>query len=245
MTTKAARAVLAFFLGLIVSALPAAGQAAETGGPATREVLSVGWQAGYCAARPKSRSCADVSVLSPEARRFSLIGLFQPRRSYCGVEAGLKARAGKGTWTDLPELALDAATRERLAAAMPAVRVGLDRRQWLRGGSCVAASPEAYYRRALDLVDELDASPLGRLFTDRAGGMVSLAEVRAAFDAAFGKGAGERVRLSCRKAGERQMVVGLTIGLGTGEGGLAALIGRAAPTRSRCTGGLTGPVRDG
>jgi len=245
MMSNAALTFFAACLSFLLSCLPAAAQAARAEAPATRSVLSVSWQAGYCAARPKSRGCADFSAAAPAARQFSLHALWQPRRSYCGVEASLKQQARKGKWIDLPELALAEGTKVRLAAAMPAVRAGLDRQQWLRSGSCLAASPEAYYGRSLDLLDEINASPVPALLAGKAGGEVTLAEVRAAFDAAFGKGAGERVRLSCRKAGDRPIVVGLTVGLGTGEGKLAALAAASKPTRSRCTVGFTGPAEGG
>ena len=245
MMTKAAMPFLAVCLSFLLFVPPAGAQSAETGGRSAREVLAIGWQAGYCAARPKSKGCVSFSADAPAARQFSLVGRWQPRQSYCGIEAGLKQRARKGKWIDLPELALAAGTKERLATAMPAVRVGLDRQQWLRSGSCVAASPEAYYGRSLDMLDQINASPLPALFAERAGGTVTLAEVRAAFDAAFGQGAGERVRLACRKVGENQVVTGLTIGLGAGEGTLATLIGASGPTRSRCEAGLTGAVRGG
>lgn len=221
--------------------LPAAAQSVPAGGG--REVLSVGWQPGYCAARPKSRGCADFSAASPAAQRFSLHSRFQLRSSYCGIDAGLKQRARKGKWTDLPEITLASATRERLLAAMPAARIGLDRRQWLRSGSCVAASAETYYSRSLDLLDELNASPVPALFMRKAGGALTLSEMRAAFDAAFGPGAGERVRLTCRKVADKTIVTGLTIGLAAGEGSLETLIGGASPTKSRCTEGVVAAAR--
>jgi ribonuclease T2 len=205
-----------------------------------REVLSVGWQAGYCAARPKSKGCAGFSSSADAAQRFSLVGRFQPRKSYCGIEAGLAQKAKKGAWTDLPEVSLASATKDRLMAAMPAARSGFDRRLWLKSGSCVAASAEAYYGRSLDLLDQLNASPVLTVLTRKAGGTVTLAEVRTAVDTAFGAGAGERVRLTCRKAGNRTVVTGLTIGIAAGEGTLTTLIAGAKPTTSRCTEGWTG-----
>ncbi len=228
---------------LLLVPLAAAAQSAPAGDG--REVLSVSWQPGYCAARPKSRGCADFSSVSPAAKRFSLHSRFQLRNSYCGIEAGLKQRARKGKWTDLPEVTLAAATRERLLAAMPAVRIGLDRQQWLRSGSCLAPSAEAYYSRSLDLLDQLNASPLPSLFSRKAGGTLTLAELRAAFDAAFGPGAGERVRLTCRKTAGKTVVTGLTIGLAAGEGTLPALLRGASPTKSRCTEGITAAARAG
>lgn len=248
MTMKAAMPFLAACLFLFL-AVPFAG--AEEAGPpssdgrATREVLSVSWQAGYCAVRPKSRGCAGFSAGSPEAIRFSLHGLSQVRRSYCGIAADVREQIRKGKWTDLPEVVLAGGTRERLDAAMPAAQAGLDRQQWLRNGGCVAETPEAYYSRSLDMLDALNHSAVRALFAGKAGGAVTLEEVRAVFDGAFGAGTGERVRLACRKAGDRQVVTGLTIGLGAGPGDLAARIGQAAPTRSRCTGGLTGSGQGG
>ncbi|WP_411032660.1 ribonuclease [Shinella sp. BYT-45] len=224
---------------LFLGAGLARAQSAPAGG-GTREILSVSWQPGYCMARPKSRGCADFSAASPAARQFSLHSRFQARKSYCGIEADLKQQARKGKWTDLPEIALASGTKKRLLTAMPAARIGLDRQQWLRSGSCMAASAETYYSRSLDLLDELNASPVRTLFTGKAGGSVTLAEVRAAFDAAFGSGAGERVRLTCRKAGGKTVVTGFTIGLASGEGALATLIAGSSPTKSRCTGGMTG-----
>lgn len=236
------KAVLSFLVACVCY-FGAGGLAAAqsiSAGNEGREVLSISWQTGYCAARPKSRGCADFSATSPAARQFSLVSRFQVRKSYCGIEADLKQRARKGKWTDLPDIVLASGTKARLLTAMPATRVGLDRQQWLRSGSCIAASAETYYSRSLDLLDQLNASPVRTLFTHKAGGSVTLADVRAAFDTAFGAGAGERVRLSCRKAGDKTVVIGLTIGLAAGEGKLASLIAGASPTTSRCTGGVTG-----
>jgi ribonuclease T2 len=244
MKTNAAMPFLVACVFLFTGFQFAAAQSVPAAGK-PREVLSISWQAGYCAARPKSRGCADFSATSPAARQFSLLSRFQVRKSYCGIEADLQQRARKGKWTDLPEIVLASATKERLLAAMPAARLGLDRQQWLRSGSCVAASAEAYYARSLDLLDQLNASPVRALFTGKAGGAITLTDVRAAFDAAFGAGAGERVRLTCRKAGDRTIVTGLTIGLAAGEGKLAALIDGSSPTKSRCTEGFTGAGKAG
>jgi ribonuclease T2 len=242
MKTKAAlsfRCLFSFLSAcLCLLAAPAFAGTEATPAGAAREILSVSWQPGYCAARPKSRGCTDFSAAGPAARQFSLHSRFQIRNSYCGVEADLQQRARKGKWTELPEITLASGTRERLLAAMPAARIGLDRRQWLKSGSCVATSAEAYYSRSLELLDQLNASPIPALFSGKAGGVITLAEVRATFDAAFGPGAGERVRLACRKTAGQPVVIGLTIGLAAGEGTLPVLIGGAVPIKSRCTEGI-------
>jgi ribonuclease T2 len=228
-------ACIVFFIG---HSYAAAETKSTTAAP--REVLSVSWRPGYCAARPKSRVCAGFSAAAPSAAQFSLHSRFQVRKSYCGIDAELKQKARKGKWTNLPEVVLADGTRARLATAMPAARAGIERQQWLRSGSCVAASAEAYFSRSLDLLDALNAQPVRALFAEKKGGEVTLAEVRAAFDAAFGAEAGERVRLSCRKADDKTFVVGLNIVLATGEGTLPVAIAAAPSTKSRCTGGLTG-----
>nr|WP_314085035.1 ribonuclease [uncultured Shinella sp.] len=238
---KAVVSFVALCLACLGLSQPAAAQSAPANG--AREVLSVSWQPGYCAARPKSRGCAGSTMAS---KQFLLVSRFQARKSYCGIDAALQQKARKGKWTDLPEIVLASATKDRLLAAMPAAKLGLDRRQWLRSGSCVAASAEVYYSRSLDLLDALNASPVPALFGGKAGATLTLAEVRAAFDEAFGPGAGERVRLSCRNGADgKPIVIGLTIGLAAGEGTLAALIGGASPTTSRCTEGATGMAQAG
>ena len=242
------KAVLSLFMlcfACLAGSANAFAQAAPVEG-AAREVLSVSWQPGYCTARPKSRGCADVSSASPSARQFLLLSRFQVRKSYCGIDAALQQKARKGKWADLPEITLASATKDRLLAAMPAAKLGRDRQQWLRSGSCVATSAEVYYSRSLALLDELNASPIPALLAGKTGGAVTLSEVRAAFDKAFGPGAGERVRLSCRKGADgKPVVIGLTIGLAAGEGGLKTLIGGASPTASRCTEGATGAAQAG
>ncbi|MCR6499976.1 ribonuclease [Shinella sp. CPCC 101442] len=242
---KAVFSFVALCLAWFVAPLPAVAQSA----PATdvmREVLSVSWQPGYCAARPKSRGCADFAATSAAAKQFSLLSRFQAKKSYCGIDAALKQKARKGKWTDLPGIVLASGTKDRLLVAMPAAKLGLDRQQWLRSGSCVATSAEAYYSRSLDLLDQLNASPLPALFAGKAGAVITLTEVRAAFDKAFGPGAGERVRLGCRKGADgKPIVIGLTIGLATGDGKLETLIDGSSPTKSRCTEGATGIAKAG
>ncbi|MCF3639349.1 ribonuclease [Rhizobium sp. TRM95111] len=237
-------------LALVLSFLPARGMEANgvrqdvaPTGQATRLVLSLTWLPGFCASRTGRQECDRPGADDRAAAAFALYGLWQPRRSYCSLDAGVAETARKARWTDLPPLALDAALAARLSQAMPGVVSGLDRHQWLRNGTCVAALPTDYYRQGLGLLDAVNASAVPGVLAARAGGAVTLAEVRAAFDASFGRGAGERVRLACRTVEGRTFVVGLTIGLGAGAGDLAARLAAAKPTRSRCAAGLTGGGR--
>ena len=103
MKTKAALAFLAACISFLLAPGLALAQSAPMNGPA-REVLSISWQSGYCAVRPKSGGCTDFSAASPAAKRFSLHSRFQARKSFCGIEADLQQKARKGKWTDLPAI---------------------------------------------------------------------------------------------------------------------------------------------
>ncbi|QRM56020.1 ribonuclease [Sinorhizobium sp. BG8] len=243
MKTKTAIAVL---FGIQTAFLPLLAAAAEETHPAaggtdgTRQVLSITWQPGFCETRRNRPECADNSAGTSESTGFSLHGLWQLKKGYCGIDAELKKRDSSGKWTELPPLTLSHATAKRLEVAMPGVKSGLDRHQWLRNGTCSATTAEAYYLRSLDLLDAVNASPVRSLFERKAGGEVTATEIRTAFDEAFGSGAGERVRITCRKAGERLLVIGLTIGLSSAddtETDLAGLIHGASSTEPKCGSG--------
>jgi ribonuclease T2 len=239
-------AVLVLFLATPAAAVtPTAETKGDGGGKeATRHVLALTWQPGFCLVKPESPECARRSA-DAAAARLSLHGLWQIKKSYCGIDADLKKRDRSSKWTDLPQLALSDGTAARLAAAMPGVASGLDRHQWLMNGTCHASTAESYYARSLELLDAVNGSAVGALFEAHAGTTVTIAEVAAAFDTAFGAGAGERVRLRCRTVDGQAVVTGLTIGLAASEGDLAALIGGAAPTKSHCEGGLVARASGG
>ncbi|MDR6756666.1 ribonuclease T2 [Mycoplana sp. BE70] len=233
----------AMFLFLAVAAPAAAvtlqGKPEDDGGKSkTAHVLALTWQPGFCLTKPKAAECALPPKGAEEATRLSLHGLWRVKKSYCGIDADLKKLYRSSKWTDLPKLALSETTAIRLAAAMPGVASGLDRHQWMMNGTCHAATAEDYYARSLELLDTVNGSAVGVFFQTKAGKAVTIAELAAAFDAAFGAGTGERVQLRCRTVGDEKIVTGLTIGLNSGEGELAGLIRGASATKSRCAGGL-------
>jgi len=79
------------------------------------------------------------------------------------------------------------------------------------------------------------------LFETNLGKSLTQDEIQQAFDTAFGPGAGERVKMRCAKDGDRQVITGLTIGLGATDGAaddLGALIGAAGTTKFGCTSGI-------
>ena len=151
-----------------------------------------------------------------------------------------------GDWDRLPEPKLSDATRQRLAQVMPGTQSNLERHEWIRHGTCFPAdSADEYFSRAIALLDQLNASKAQGLFASNVGGEITGKAIRDAFDESFGEGAGDRVRVSCKRIRGRNLIVELTIGL-AGEIGdepsLANLIAGSAATDPGCPGGAVDTV---
>ncbi|MBI4920337.1 MAG: ribonuclease [Devosia nanyangense] len=198
-------------------------------------VLAVTWLPAFCELKPRVRECHGTPT-----PRFALHGLW-PGGEYCGIDGDMLATDQLDHWNDLPALRLTDATWAALRAAMPGTKSRLERHEWVVHGSCSGASPDTYFAGAAALLGELDRSPVHDLFVANAGRDLTRTEVAAAFDGAFGKGAGRRVRLSCEDdGGGRQIIDELTIALyGDPFGGdtLAALLAAAHPRGGGCAAG--------
>jgi ribonuclease T2 len=211
-------------------------------------VLSLGWEPGFCEGHAGKAECADQTLDHFDTTHFTLHGLWpQPRRrEYCDVSQALIDTDRKHDWQALPEVHLDAATRAHLVTAMPGTQSFLDRHEWIRHGTCYGrGDPETYFHEALSLLDEVNGSAVQALFAANIGKEITVGEVRTAFDAAFGSGAGDRVRLSCKRDGSRRLITEITIGLVAQPGDsnkLADLIKASAATDPGCPSGIVDPV---
>ena len=234
------RASLLVMLAMIAGPCLAQETAAASKGK-TEHILAVSWQPGFCETRPNRKECSGQTAKRYDATHFSLHGLWPMKKSYCGVTADMRARDRKGDWLDLPKPAMGEEIAEKLLITMPGTQSGLDRHQWLRSGTCQGGTAEVYFARQLSLLDELNGSAVRALFAGRLGAQVTEAEIKRAFDASFGKGAGERVRMRCQKAGARNVITGLTIGLAgdLSKGvGLSDLMLAAGSTDFKCGQGI-------
>ncbi len=101
------------------------------------------------------------------------------------------------------------------------------------------------FHRDDGLLEQLNASPVQALFEENIGEVLSKAQIEAAFDAAYGAGAGDRVLIRCSNASGGRIITELWIGL---KGDIAPssdigdLISAAPPTEtstnaSSCDGG--------
>ncbi len=218
---------------------PSGAAAPRSGSMDAQYVLALSWQPAFCERRQDKPECRGQTPDRVDARRFSLHGLWpQPiGRAYCGVSPDERARSESGDWGRLPELRLAPATRSALDARMPGARSRLERHEWTKHGTCYGSDPDAYFTDAMALLDQLNGSEVQDLIESSIGKRLRAEDVRAAFDRAFGRGAGDRVRLECDRDGN---IVELRIGLKGRIGrdsDLAGLI-RAAPSRTLgCRGG--------
>ncbi|WP_246764980.1 ribonuclease T2 [Ensifer sp. PDNC004] len=239
--------VVAALVLLLAPAAFAAGEeradqgAAEGTASRTQYVLAVSWQPGFCETRPQRKECESQTAERFDATNLSLHGLWPLRKSYCGVAAEVRATDRKGSWLELPKLAMADDTAARLLIAMPGVQSGLDRHQWLRSGTCQSGSVDDYFSVQLRMLEELNRSAVGALFRQRVGAELDEATIKQAFDQSFGAGAGDRVRMRCQTVQGRSIITGLTIGL-TGDVMKAATLGpliqAAGATEFKCAKGI-------
>jgi ribonuclease T2 len=213
----------------------------------TQYILAVNWQPAFCELSPRKTECRNQRPNSFEATNFTLHGLWpQPRNNeYCDVSNRDRYASEDGRWRDLPALDLSLAVRRDLDRVMPGSQSGLDRHEWTKHGTCYGTDARRYYADAIDLMDALNGSEVAELFADNIGKRITLAQVRDAFDASFGRGAGDRVQMSCAADGNRTIITELTIGLTgqiDGPASFPRLIAAASPTDGGCRSGQVDAV---
>jgi len=220
---------------------------AATGTRATH-VLAMGWEPAFCEQHRDKSECGKLTPSSFASTHLSLHGLWpQPRgRQYCNVAPDVRDVDHNHDWNDLPEPEISPDTHRRLAAVMPGVQSNLQRHEWIVHGTCFGGNADEYFARAAGLAEAVNASEVAKLFTGNVGKSLSAEAIRAAFDDAFGPGAGTRVTVSCHRRGDNRTITELIINLAgdvKGSAGLATLMHAAQPVQPGCPGGLVEPSR--
>ncbi len=210
-------------------------------------ILALSWQPAFCETSPKRPECRWQTGQRYDANYLSLHGLWPQPSSlqYCNLPAGLRTAAEGGRWKDIPAIELSMSTRADLETMMPSSKSLLDRHEWAKHGSCYPANAEAYFKDSLRLLKAVNASPVADLFMRNIGRRLTTADIRAAFDQAFGNGAGQRVRVACKDVGNRRLIAEITIGLKgdlSGGTGLPDLMRAATTTDPGCPAGILDTV---
>lgn len=222
-----------------------------TGHEATNLLLALSWQPAFCETKPAKTECRQLNdgLLPITETQLSLHGLWpQPNGNfYCGVPDPIIRLDKDRRWSELPAPEMDADTAERLAVAMPGTASFLERHEWIKHGTCFFGdgNGDEYFDDSLRVTEAINKSAVGRLLAANVGGLVTGSEIRAAFDDAFGPGAGERVQIQCSGDGVRVLIQELKItmrGEITDDNDIGALI-RAGDTQSMgCTSGIIDPA---
>ncbi|NLS04662.1 ribonuclease [Rhizobium sp. P32RR-XVIII] len=231
----------AYFVSLVVAG---AAPAQEEQGR-TRFILAASWQPAFCQTNQQKPECSSQTKERFDATNFSLHGLWPLRQNYCGVSKDVQAADKDGDWQKLPEVKLTPENTAALDKVMPGTQSGLERHEWTKHGTCAKMSADDYFGVATRLISDLNGSAVRELFAENVGKTLKADQIKAAFDKSFGAGAGERVNMSCRRAGGARVISELTIGLSEDAGsaekagaGLAKLIQSAGHTSFGCDQGV-------
>ena len=208
-------------------------------------VLALSWEPAFCEKMRSKTECKTQTAASYDASHFSLHGLWpQPRRNvFCGVDRATAALDDQHQWEKLPEPEFTAETKAALDKVMPGTQSVLERHEWIKHGTCYpGGNADQYFRDAVRLTHEVNASVVQAFVAANIGKTIQTADLRAKFDEAYGKGAGERVRVACSPDG---LISELTIGLkGDIASGMkmADLIAASDPTDAGCPAGVIDAV---
>lgn len=174
-------------------------------------------------------------------KSFVLHGLWpQPRNNvYCDVDKELMYADKAKRWRDLPCLVLDEEVENKLEKVMPGFASELHKHEWVKHGTCYGTDANTYYKDAIDLVEQVKDSVLGKFFSKNIGKNITLRQVQNLADKSFGKGAGKRVELRCKGG----LVTELWLHLGSDSDDLSTLLQRGKVTRSRCRTGRIDKVK--
>jgi ribonuclease T2 len=208
-------------------------------------VFALSWEPAFCENESYQIECKTARPSDYSADHFSLHGLWlQPRRRvFCGVDKVTIGFDDKEEWNRLLEPELSVQTRTELDKVMPGTKSLLQRHEWIKHGTCYPSGlAETYFKDQIRLVNAVNTSSVRNFVAANIGKIIQTSDLRAQFDAAFGHGAGERVRVSCDKQGRiSEITIGLKGDIPAGTD-IAKLIAAAEPTKAGCPSGLVDPV---
>jgi ribonuclease T2 len=189
-------------------------------------VLAASWQPGFCATRPDKVECRTQTSSRPDAKQFSLHGLWPDDLDntaifpcYCDTGSPVSCDQRR---PPVVSVDLSGSIFDRLRVLMPGVTSELHLHEWTKHGTCyeddragidASADPDEYFGDALVLLEQLNHSKVQDLFEENLGSDLTLVQIERAFNEAFGDGAGDRVYMVCKKVQNVDVITELWIGL--------------------------------
>ena len=134
---------------------------------------------------------------------------------------------------------MSAESKAALDKVMPGTQSVLERHEWIKHGTCYpAGNADSFFKDQVRLISDVNNSVVQVFMAANIGKTIQTAELRAKFDEAYGKGAGERVRVSCSKDGMfSELTIGLKGDISSGTK-LSDLIAASETTDAGCPAGL-------
>ena len=163
----------------------------------TDNLLAISWQNAFCQTHQNKRECRNVKPSAYSATRFTLHGLWPQPRSKVDCRGSRKVRLEKKLYQELLEV-------------MPAAKSGLQNHEWKKHGTCYGKSADDYFEDSIALVKQVNASAVRDLFAKNIGKIITKKSLMMAFDKAYGKGSGRKVKMMCSKG----LITELQINLG-------------------------------
>lgn len=202
----------------------------------TQNLLALSWHNAFCETHSYKKECKrDVeSLLSAKSHenQFVLHGLWpQPRNTlYCNVDKALIDIDKNRQWKDLPCLAMDRNIAMALKKVMAGFASGLQKHEWIKHGTCYGTNINTYFSDAISLTNQVNNSDLGTFFKQNIGKNIRLKDLRNIANKSFGRGAGERIELRCKKG----LITELWLHLDGESTDLGTLLLKAKKVRSAC-----------
>lgn len=193
----AALVALAVVAAVVYSFIPDRRDAGPSRTSSTSSLLALTWGPTLCRVEPSTSGCKTGHV-GKLGQAFLLHGLWpQPSsEQYCE----LPKRSADHKSVDLP-----AETRNTLRDMMSDEKF-MASHEWFAHGTCSGVTPPEYFSIATTLTRQA-STVLNPVFAKADGKRLSAQAVRDAVDAAFGRGTGQRVSLTCRDLEGRGPVV--------------------------------------
>lgn len=174
-------------------------------GNSVSSLLVMTWGPSLCEVEAANSGCKSghVGSLGPS---LILHGLWpQPKsQQLCGVPKSVADRAGNTQGKSMPSVDLPGDVRARLQTMMSDASIMVPH-EWYTHGTCSGLGPGDYFTLAASFADQV-SKVLDPVFVSSRGKRLSPGKVRGSIDTAFGKGAGDRVGLTCRTVGSRGSV---------------------------------------
>jgi ribonuclease T2 len=155
-------------------------------GISTDNLLAISWQNAFCETHRKKRECRNVNPTAYSASHFTLHGLWPQPRNKVNCRGGKKVYLEKELYNNLLKV-------------MPAAKSGLHKHEWKKHGTCYGKSADKYFEDSIALIDKINNSAVQKLFAKKTGSTLTKKELMMAFDKSFGKGAGRKIKMMCKK----------------------------------------------